>query len=174
MARLGMDRVDLELGLEVLEIHPGHARWSDAVRLKEDRAYKSVSLDCGLSHDEVRQLYESHAKVDGLAFHDSKLRSDSRQARVFIFLRDSEPLAYAVGTVADLAKTGTMIGAFTDVCFADGLNDLDCERVFQALLSWAASHGAERVQVTTDGSKSELLEGIGGGLIKATWQFPAP
>ncbi len=169
-----MDRVDLELGLEVLEIHPGHARWADAVRLKEDRAYNSVSLDCGLSREEVRKLYESHTKVDGLGFHDSKLRTESKQARIFIFLRDSEALAYAVGTVADLAKTGVMIGSFTDVCFADSLADLDCERVFQALLSWAASHGAERVQVTTDGSKSELLEGIGGGLIKATWQFPAP
>lgn len=167
-----MDRVDLELGLEVLEIHPGHSRWTDAVRLKEDRAFATVSSDSGLDVGEVRELYTIHAKVDGLPFHDSKLRGEVKSGRLLLFLRDNTPLAYSVGTIADLAKTGTLLGAFTDVCFAQGLTDVECEMVFQALLSWAAAHGAERVQITTDGSRAELLEAIGGGLIRATWQFP--
>lgn len=171
---IGMDRVDLELGLEVLEIHPGHSRWADAVRLKEDRAFAAVSNDSGLGVVEVRQLYTAHAMVDGLPFHDSKLRSEVKSGRILLFLRDNSPLAYAVGSIGDLAKTGTLLGVFTDVCFAQGLGDVECEMIFQALLSWAAAHGAERVQVTTDGTRAELLEAIGGGLIRATWQFPAP
>jgi hypothetical protein len=170
----GMDRVDLELGLEVLEIHPGHSRWTDAVRLKEDRAFATVSNDSGLGVVEVRQLYTAHAMVDGLPFHDNKLRVEVKSGRILLFLRDDVPLAYAVGSIADLAKTGALLGSFSDVCFAEGLSDVDCELIFQALLSWAAAHGAERVQITTDGTKAELLEAIGGSLIRATWQFPPP
>lgn len=169
-----MDRVDLELGLEVMEIQPSHTRWQDAVTLRENRAFSEVSIDSGLGLEEVRQLYASHTVVNGVAFHDAKLRVDAKVGGVLLFLRDNEPLAYAVAHVGDLAKTGTNIGNISDVCFASGLSDLDCEAIFQALLSWAAAHGAEKVNITTDGVKADLLEGIGGGLIKATWQFPNP
>lgn len=169
-----MDRVDLELGLEVMEIQPSHARWPDAVTLRENRAFSEVSVDSGLALEEVRQLYAAHAVVNGMGFHDSKLRTDAKSSGVLLFLRENEPLAYAVAHVGDLAKTGVNIGTISDVCFTAGLTDLDCEAVFQALLSWAAAHGAEKVNITADGSKADLLEGIGGGLVRATWQFPNP
>lgn len=169
-----MDRVDLELGLEVMEIQANHARWQDAVTLRENRAFSEVSLDSGLGLEEVRQLYAAHAIVNGIAFHDSKLRADAKAGGVLLFLRDNSPLAYAVAHVGDLAKTGVNIGTISDVCFTSGLTDLDCEAVFQALLSWAAAHGAEKVNITADGGQADLLEGIGGGLVRATWQFPNP
>ncbi len=167
-----MDRVDLELGLELVEIQPSHARWQDAVILKENRAYTKASQDSGLSLEEVRRLYHTHPSSKDVSLHDAQLRLDAKQGGVLLFLRDNLPLAYAIAKAAAPVEGGAKTGNISDVCFAGELTDLDHEAVFQALLSWAAAHGAEMVFITAGGKQAELLEGIGGELVTATWQFP--